>query len=342
MTAPGRIPFVDSHTEGEPTRTIVGGGPALAGGSVAAMAADLDARHGGFRAACITEPRGSDIVVGALLVPTTDPTCDAGVIFFNNVGVLGMCGHGTIGVVRTLAHLGRFDPSLPRTVRLDTPVGAVEARWEPADRGDTERTGSAGAGDGPGCGPVPAVEVANVRSWVHSPGVTLELPGGRRLTGDIAWGGNWFFLCEDHGERLELANAGRLAALCTEVRTALDRAGLGRVGDRAVDHVELVGPPADPANHARNFVLCPGGAYDRSPCGTGTSARLACLGARGTLAPGAAWRQESIVGSVFEASYAPAAEGGVMPRIRGRAWITAEGTLLLDPTDPFREGVPSR
>jgi 4-hydroxyproline epimerase len=215
-------------------------------------------------------------------------------------------------------HLGR---PLAGAVRLETPVGTVSARVVPGADG------------------VPAVEVGNVRSFVHRAGVELCLPDGRAVHGDIAWGGNGFFLCEDHGEAIELSNIEALTRRSWEIRHALERAGLASIDGRPVDHVELVGPPRDAHNHARNFVLCPGGAYDRSPCGTGTSAKLACLAAHGKLAPGATWRQESVIGSVFEASYAAAPEGGVLPTVRGRAWITGEGTLVLDPSDPYRHGI---
>jgi len=318
MPSAAPIRFVDSHTEGEPTRVVIEGGPALAGTTVAAMAADLAANHDWFRSAVVNEPRGSDVLVGALLVRPADPACAAGVIFFNNAGLLGMCGHGTIGVVRTLMHLGR---PLAGEVRLETPVGTVSARVVPGADG------------------VPAVEVGNVRSFVHRADVELRLPDGHAVHGDIAWGGNGFFLCEDHGESIELANIDALTRRSWEIRHALERAGLAMIDGRPVDHVELVGPPRDAHNHARNFVLCPGGAYDRSPCGTGTSAKLACLAAHGKLAPGAIWRQESVIGSVFEASYAVAPEGGVLPTVRGRAWITGEGTLVLDPSDPYRHGI---
>ena len=323
MTPRAETRFVDSHTEGEPTRTIVAGGPALAGRTVAGQAADLAARHDWFRSASVNEPRGNDVLVGALLVESPDPSCECGVIFFNNAGVLGMCGHGTIGVVRTLVHLGRIDGGARRTVRIDTPVGIVAATVEP---------GAAG---------VPAVEVANVRSFVHRAGVSLALAGGRTVTGDVAWGGNGFFLCEDHGERLEIGNLEALSRVSWEIRAALAREGLDSIEGRPVDHVELVGPAHDAANDARNFVLCPGGAYDRSPCGTGTSAKLACLAARGELAPGEAWRQESVIGSVFEARYAPAPDGGVLPTVRGRAWITAEGAFVVEESDPYRHGIPA-
>ncbi|MFO0962540.1 MAG: proline racemase family protein [Phycisphaerales bacterium] len=314
-----RIQFVDSHTEGEPTRTIVGGAPAFAGRTVAEQAADFAANHAWFRSAVIDEPRGSDVLVGAVLVPHSDPSCAAGIIFFNNVGLLGMCGHGTIGVVRTLAHLGRLRPG---AVRLETPVGVIEATLH-------ESVGDA----------APAVEVGNVRSFVHRTGVEVLLTDGRRVVGDIAWGGNGFFLCDEHEERLELGNLEELLRLAWSIRTVLEDDELAEIDGRPVDHVELFGPARDPANHSRNFVLCPGGAYDRSPCGTGTSAKLACLAAKGLLAPGQVWRQESVIGSVFEAWYQPAPEGGVLPFVRGRAWITGEGELVLDADDPYRHGI---
>ena len=318
MSSAAPIRFVDSHTEGEPTRVVVEGGPALAGATVAAMAADLAANHDWFRSAVVNEPRGSDVLVGALLVRPADPACAAGVIFFNNAGLLGMCGHGTIGVVRTLMHLGR---SLAGAVRLETPVGTVTARVVPGADG------------------VPAVEVGNVRSFVHRAGVELRLPDGRAVHGDIAWGGNGFFLCEDHGEAIELANIDALTRRSWEIRHALERAGLAMIDGRPVDHVELVGPPRDAHNHARTFVLCPGGAYDRSPCGTGTSAKVACLAADGKLAEGATWKQESVIGSHFLASYRRLPDGQVQPLVTGRAFVQADATFLFHPEDPFAWGI---
>lgn len=315
MSEPAVISIVDSHTEGEPTRVVIAGAPMLAGRTVREMAEDLAARHDWFRSAVVCEPRGNEVLVGALLVPSADPTCATGVIYFNCAGVLGMCGHGTIGLVRTLAHLGRLAPG---PVRIETPVGVVVAQHSGESIG---------------------IEVANVRSFVHRADVTLRLDEGRTVHGDIAWGGNGFFICEDHGEAIELGNLQALNQLACSIHRALARDGLSTVNSYPVDHVELIGAPRDPRNHGRSFVYCPGGAYDRSPCGTGTSAKLACLAAHGTLAPGDVWRQESLIGSVFDAWYAPSPEGGVMPTIRGRAWITAQGTLLLDPTDPYRHGI---
>ncbi len=314
-----RIFFVDSHTEGEPTRTVIGGAPHFAGATVAEQAADFAANGGWFRGAVIDEPRGSDVLVGAVLVPHADPECVAGVIFFNNVGLLGMCGHGTIGVVRTLAHLGRIRPGV---VKLETPVGIVHATLHESAPGIA-----------------PAVEVANVRSFVHRADVEVQLNDGRTVHGDIAWGGNGFFLCDDHEERVELGNLEELLRLSWAIRNVLEDEEIASIDGHPVDHVELFAPARDPANQSRSFVLCPGGAYDRSPCGTGTSAKLACLAQRGLLAPGEVWRQESVIGSVFEAWYQPCPEGGIFPFIRGRAWITGEGSLVVERDDPYRNGI---
>jgi 4-hydroxyproline epimerase len=306
-----RIHVIDSHTAGEPTRVVVAGGPGLGPGSIAERARALP---DSFRSAVVNEPRGSDVLVGALLCEPTDPAAACGVIFFNNVGVLGMCGHGTIGLVTTLAHLGKI---VPGDHRIETPVGDVTATLHPDGR----------------------VSVRNVPSHRHAAGVTVEVPGYGEVTGDIAWGGNWFFLVGGHGERLEVANGERLTDVTWRIRRALEANGVTGAGGGVIDHIELFGPPGDPANHARNFVLCPGKAYDRSPCGTGTSAKLACLAADGKLRPGEAWRQEGILGTVFEGRYEPMGDGMVIPTITGRAWVTADATLILQDGDPFRGGI---
>ena len=311
-----RISVIDSHTGGEPTRVVVGGGPDLGGGSVADRARVFRERFDHFRSCVVNEPRGSDVVVGALLCEPVDPGCAAGVIFFNNVGLIGMCGHGTIGLMVTLAHLGRLGAG---DHRIETPVGEVTATLRPDGR----------------------VTVRNVPSYRHRTGVRVDVPGYGPITGDVAWGGNWFFLVADHREELRPAHVGQLAAVTRAIRSALEVNGITGADGGVIDHIELIGPPADPANHARNFVLCPGGAYDRSPCGTGTSAKLACLAADGKLAPGSVWRQESVIGSVFEGTYTPAAgrPGAIVPSITGSAFVTAEATLLVDPADPFRDGI---
>jgi proline racemase len=310
------VRFVDSHTGGEPTRVILDGGPDLGSGSLAERRARFESAHRAYRSALVDEPRGSAVMVGALVTEPVSAGAAAGVIFFNSASSIGMCGHGTIGLVVTLAHLGRLGPG---SHLIDTPVGTVRAEMDESGR----------------------VAVHNVPSYRHAAGVTVEVPGHGPMRGDVAWGGNWFFLSEDHRLPIALSNIGPLTALCQSIREALARAGVTGAGGAEVDHVELFAPSPTSGLDSRNFVLCPGGAYDRSPCGTGTSAKLACLHAEGKLAAGQGWRQESIVGSVFEASFAvdPADATRILPRIQGTAHVTAEGVLILDESDPFCWGI---
>ena len=310
-----RISVIDSHTGGEPTRLVVAGGPDLGSGPLADRCDLFRTEFDRFRSAVVNEPRGSDVLVGALLVEPHDPDCSFGAVFFNNVGPLGMCGHATIGLAVSLAHLGRVRPG---TFRLDTPAGPVEVEFH------------GGA----------SVSVTNVPSVRTAAGVRVNVPGVGLVTGDVAWGGNWFFLTSAPDDApIEVGHAARLAEYATRVRLGLVTGGVTGPAGEVIDHIELVGPPTDPRNHARNFVLCPGGAYDRSPCGTGTSAKLACLAADGRLAEGDVWRQESILGSVFEARFRALDRGRVIVRITGEAFVTGEGTLLCHPDDPFRWGV---
>jgi proline racemase len=306
-----RISVIDSHTGGEPTRLVIAGGPDLGPGTVANQLHAFRERHDRFRSAVVNEPRGSDVLVGALLVPPADPTCRLGVIFFNNVGFLGMCGHGTIGFVVTLAHLGRLAPG---EHRIETSVGVVTATLHP---------------DG-------SVSVRNVPSHRRAADVRVDVPGLGVVTGDVAWSGNWFFLVGDHPWSLELGNVEQLTEVTWRIRQAVNAQG-----HPEVDHVELFGPPRTPGGHSRNFVLCPGKAYDRSPCGTGTSAKLACLAASGKLEAGQEWVQESILGTVFRGRYEwlDRAAGTIIPTLTGTASVTAESTLLLDPRDPFCWGI---
>jgi 4-hydroxyproline epimerase len=308
-----RICVIDSHTGGEPTRVVVAGGPDLGTGSLAERRLLFRDEHDAFRCAVVNEPRGSDVLVGALLVPPADPSCVAGVIFFNNVGPLWMCGHGAIGVAVTLAHMGRLGRGMHN---LETPVGVVSLEYHGGNR----------------------VTVGNVPSYRHRQAVPIDVPGLGSVTGDVAWGGNWFFLVEKHNEELRLDNVERLVDVTWRIRQGLPRQGVTGEDGGEIDHIELFGPPRNPANHSRNFVLCPGKAYDRSPCGTGTSAKVACLLADGKLQPGSVWRQESIVGSMFEATGEWEGER-VRPRITGTAYVTAEATLLLEEGDPFRAGI---
>ena len=306
-----RIQIIDSHTAGEPTRVVVSGGPDLKNGPLAKRRELFQQQHDRFRAAIVNEPRGSDVVVGALLVEPEDTSCAAGVIFFNNVGYLGMCGHGMIGLIVTLAHLGRIKPG---EHRIETPVGIVTATLK--SNGE--------------------VSVANVPSWRAKKAVTIDLPGHSSVTGDVAWGGNWFYLVERHGLELGLHNLDTLTDYCWRVRQAINSQGFPEI-----DHVELFAPATIPGAHSRNFVQCPGKAYDRSPCGTGTSAKLACLAADGKLAENTPWVQESIIGSTFEGKYQwlDRDAGKILPLITGRAYVNAEATQLLDPQDPFCWGI---
>jgi 4-hydroxyproline epimerase len=308
-----RISIIDSHTGGEPTRVVVSGGPDLGGESLSERRLRFREQFDRYRRAVVNEPRGSDVLVGALLTPPVDTACVAGVIFFNNVGYLGMCGHGLIGTVVTLGHLGRIKAGQHR---IETPVGTVSVEYDGENR----------------------VAFENVPSYRYQAGVTVCSDELGCLTGDVAWGGNWFFLVSDHGLDLELSNLDRLLTTTRCVQTTLARNGITGADGGAIDHIEFFGPPRSPQNHSRNFVLCPGGAYDRSPCGTGTSAKLACLHADGKLPPGEVWRQESILGSVFAGSYRIDGER-IIPRIAGEAYITAEATLIVDPRDPFQWGI---
>jgi 4-hydroxyproline epimerase len=308
-----RVSVIDSHTGGEPTRLVIAGGPDLGRGSLAERIAVFREKHDAFRSAVVDEPRGSEVIVGGLLCEPTDPTCAAGVIYFNNVGYLNMCGHGTIGVAVSLAHLGRIGLG---THRLETSVGVVTVTLESANQ----------------------VSIENVPSYRLHKDRAVEVPDLGTVRGDVAWGGNWFFLVSDHGETLELGNVERLSDVTWRIRQALTAQGITGADGKEIDHIELFGPPSSPTAHSKNFVLCPGKAYDRSPCGTGTSAKLACLVADGKLKEGEVWRQESIVGSIFEGS-ARQVDGRVIPRIRGTAYVNAEATLLLDPNDPFCMGI---
>jgi len=309
---PAAIRVVDSHTEGEPTRVVVEGWPQPEGTTMAQRRDDLAARWDHLRSAVVCEPRGHDAMVGALLTPPVTGGAAAGVIFFNNVGCLGMCGHGTIGVVRTLEHLGRITAG---RVGLDTPVGTVSA--ELADDG--------------------AVTIRNVPAWCHALDVSVEVPGLGRVTGDVAYGGNWFFITHLDDIPVRLEEVDRLGRVTRDIMAVLRTEGVTGEDGAEIDHVEVSAPPVRPDADSRNFVLCPGGAYDRSPCGTGTSARMAVLHARGELAVGAPWRQESVTGSLFTGWVER--EGDLLiPYIRGTAHVTGEAVLRFDPADPFRAG----
>lgn len=314
MNTMQRVHVIDSHTGGEPTRVVVSGGPDLGTGTLQERLVRFKRDFDTFRSAVVNEPRGNDAIVGALLCEPTDPTCAAGVIFFNNVGYLGMCGHGTIGLMVTLAYLNRITPG---THRIETPVGIIAATLDEQNN----------------------VSVANVPSYRLATNVAVEVPGHGIVTGDIAWGGNWFYLVRDGNElALTLNNLDALTDFTWRIRQALTANNITGANGQEIDHIELFAPSEIADVQSKNFVLCPGKAYDRSPCGTGTSAKLACLYADGKLQPGQIWRQESVVGSVFEGTIR-VVEDQVYPTIKGSAFVNAEADLLLDERDPFCYGI---
>ncbi len=306
---------VDSHTGGEPTRVVIAGGPDLGGGSAADKLRVFREQHDNFRSAVVNEPRGSEALVGALLTEPVNRYCAAGVIFFNNVGYLGMCGHGTMGLLATLAHLGRIGLGVHR---IETPAGIVAATLHTPNE----------------------VSVENVPAYRYAAKVAVSVEGHGEICGDVAWGGNWFFLTEDAGPKIALANVAALTDFAERVRRALVKCGVTGANGAEIDHVEISASSPTPGCASRNFVLCPGGAYDRSPCGTGTSAKLACLHLDGKLRAGEIWRQESVTGSVFAGSISES-DSLLIPTIRGSAYITAEATLIFDPADPCRDGLQS-
>lgn len=305
---------IDSHTEGESTRVIIEGGPQLGCGPLAVRARRFADEFDNYRCAAISEPRGHDALVGALLCDPCDKTCTTGVIFFNNTGMLGMCGHATIGTAVTLAHLGRIGLG---THRFETPAGIVTVHLNNVNETTLE----------------------NVESYRYRHNVPVPVDGIGTFTGDVAYGGNWFFLTGDIPCPLEMEAIPQLSKAAKAIRRSLVAHGITGADGAAIDHVEFFGVPPSPTAHSRNFILCPGGAYDRSPCGTGTSAKLACLAADGLLEPGETWVQESIIGSRFAASYQPSGIRKIVPRLTGRAYICSEATLFRDPQDPFADGI---
>jgi 4-hydroxyproline epimerase len=312
------INIIDSHTAGEPTRLIIDGGPDLGNGPLAERLEVFRSEYDRFRSAVVNEPRGSDAVVGALLCAPADPKCSAGVIFFNNVGYLGMCGHGTIGLVASLAWLGRIRPGHHR---IETPAGIVTAELH--ENGE--------------------VTVGNVPSYRLTHNAIVEVKGYGQIRGDVAWGGNWFFLTHDHRYPVDVAHLDELTSYAWAIRIALRELGIHGRDGAEIDHIELFSGTQETAGPAgavdgRNFVLCPGKAYDRSPCGTGTSAKMACLWADGRLKPGELWRQAGIAGGTF-VGRVEERDGQLWPFIRGAAFVTAEARLLLDERDPFCWGI---
>jgi 4-hydroxyproline epimerase len=307
------IRVIDSHTEGEPTRVVVAGGPELGNSSMACRLRRFRFEYDHFRSAIVNEPRGSDAIVGALLCEPADSSCCTGVIFFNNSGYLGMFGHGTIGVAVKLAHLVRI---VPDTHRFETPVGVVTV--------ELHRSGE--------------VSFENVASYRFLKGISVPVAGAGTVRGDVAWGGNWFFITEDAPCELEPRNLDALSAYAWIVRQALNTSGIHGENGTEIDHIEISHPTDIAGADSRNFVLCPGRSYDRSPCGTGTSAKLACLFADGKIHEGEIYRQAGILGTIFEGSV-KVRGSCIFPQIKGRAFVNSEAQLIINDQDPFNWGI---
>ncbi len=320
-TKSSQLAIIDSHTCGEPTRVIIDGAPDLGGGSrpLTERKALLAKDHDWVRTASVNEPRGSDAMVGALLCEPHAENCVAGAIFFNNVGYLGMCIHGTIGVAITLYHMGKIGVG---SHRIDTPVGVVTADVKDAS----------------------TVTVSNVPSYLAVADVQVNVPDYGIITGDIAWGGNWFFLIDNQGPEVKFANVDALDKFTHSVRLALAASNITGLDGKEIDHIESFGPPTDDTADSRNFVLCPGNAYDRSPCGTGTSAKLAALYAKGKLGAGEVWRQASILNTIFTCTVEPieGTPNHVIPSVTGTAFVNGKYTVIFNPEDPFRYGITAQ
>ena len=309
-----KVKILDSHTEGEPTRVILDGGPDLGAGSIRDRVSVFRNQFDEFRRAIIHEPRGHEAIVGAMICEPVDRKNAAGVIFFNNKDYLEMCGHGTIGLAVSLHHLGRIDIG---THSIETPVGIVEFELLSANE----------------------VTITNVPSYRFRKDVVVQVDGLGTVVGDIAWGGNWFFLVKQTPHELTLKNVPLLNDAAQRLGAQLVTDEITGADEEEIDHIEFFGPAHSPVADSRNFVYCPGGAYDRSPCGTGTSAKLACLADDGKLQPGQKWIQESIVGSQFEGWFEELPGGKIKPYIRGRAYVCGSGELIIDSEDPFKHGI---
>ena len=311
-----RIKVIDSHTGGEPTRVVVQGGPDLGNGSMAERLEIFKTQYDNYRTAIIGEPRGSDVVVGAMLCEPVNPNNAAGLLFFNNAGYLGMCGHGSMGFLVTLFHIGRIGLGQHS---IETPVGEITATLEDAN----------------------TVVINNVPSYRKTKNMTVEVEGYGVFTGDLAWGGNWFFICGDHGLDLSYSKIDELSEYSNAIMAQIVKDNILPEDQLEMLHVEFYVASEKEGVDVKSFVMCPGNQYDRSPCGTGTSAKMSCLVADGKLAEGDTWRQESVIGSVFEGSVT-LKNDEILPHIKGQAHVCAENTLLLDSEDPFVWGISQK
>ncbi len=321
---------IDGHTCGNPVRLVASGGPPLEGATMSERRQDFLRRYDWIRTGLMYEPRGHDVMSGSILYPSTRPDCDAGVLFIETGGCLPMCGHGTIGTATFALERGLVQPKQSGVLRLDTPAGPVEAHYRMND------------------GYVDSVRLTNVGAFLAAENVTAECPELGDLRVDIAYGGNFYAIVESQANYTDLTDysAGDLVRISPVFRDNLNRATEALHPEnetiRGISHILWAGRPKHPEAHARNAVFYGDKAIDRSPCGTGTSARMAQLHARGELALGAEFVHESIIGSLFrgrvEARTQIGGQPGIVPSIEGWARITGFNTIFIEDRDPYAHG----
>lgn len=305
---------IDSHTGGEPTRVIIDGGPDLGSGPISERARLLETKHDKFCRSVLCEPRGYDAMVGALIVTPVEKNCLTGVIFFNTSQNLGMCGHATVGLLVTLYYLGKISVG---NYKIETPVGIISAQLHDPN----------------------TVSVINVESYRYKKGVSIQVEQYGEITGDIAWGGNWFFLVNNSPISVQFENIDKLLNFTSSIKSALKQQHITAPDSSEIDHIELFGESLNEKAHSKNFVLCSSGDYDRSPCGTGCSAKLACLAEERLWPENKKWIQEGIIGSLYSTHYSWSTGGNIIPTITGKAFVTSEATLQFNPLDPYKHGI---
>jgi 4-hydroxyproline epimerase len=321
---------IDGHTCGNPVRLVTGGAPHLIGATMLERRADFIARYDWIRTGLMFEPRGHDMMSGSILYPSTRPDCDIAVLFIETSGCLPMCGHGTIGTVTMALENGLITPRVPGELALDTPAGrvAIAYRQEGAH--------------------VEEVRLTNVPAYLHAEGLRVQVPGLGEIVVDVAYGGNFYAIVEPQPNFRDIADfsAAQLVQISPLLRAALNEAHEFthplHPQIRGLSHILWTGAARDPRAHARNAVFYGKKAIDRSPCGTGTSARMAQLAARGDLSPGDDFVHESIIGSLFHGRVEEIADvggrTGIVPSVAGWARMTGYNTIFIDTRDPFAHG----
>ena len=322
--------IIDGHTCGNPVRLVAGGGPLLTGATMMERRAHFLAEFDWIRTGLMFEPRGHDMMSGSILYPPTRPDCDTGILFIETSGCLPMCGHGTIGTVTMAIEHGLVNPKTPGVLRLDTPAGLVVAEYRQEGQYVEE------------------VRITNVPAYLHAEALAVDCPGLGEITVDVAYGGNFYGIVEPQANYRDMADfsAGELIGMSPVLRQRLNErysfVHPDNPGISGLSHILWTGAPLDPEADARNAVFYGDKAIDRSPCGTGTSARMAQLHAKGRLKAGDGFVHESIIGSLFkgrvEKEVPVAGRTGIIPSIGGWARTTGYNTIFIDDRDPYAHG----